>query len=204
MLNKSLPLILAAVFALPASATDWMLDSAHTDIGFTIRHMMVSDTRGAFDKYDGVIKVDDKDPTKSVVDITIETASVNTKNDKRDTHLKSPDFFDAVKFPKMTFKSKSVAKGDKPNMFKVTGDLTIKDVTKSVVLDVETTDVWMDPKEWGGNSHRGVKATTKINRQDFGLKFQQKLDKGGVVLADDVMIAINAELLMKPADAPKK
>lgn len=181
----------------PAAAAEWMLDNTHTEIGFSVKHMMVTDVRGAFDKYEGTIVIDDKDPAKSTVNVSIDTASVNTKVEKRDGHLKSADFFDAATHPKITFKSTKVEKGSKPNSYKVTGDLTIRGTTKPVVLDATVSDVWADPKEWGGNSHRGVQASTTINRNDFGLKWQTKLDKGGVVVGDMVNIVINAELLEK-------
>lgn len=186
-----------ALAAFPAAATEWVLDDTHTEIGFSVRHMMVTDVKGAFDKYTGVINIDDKDPTKSVVNVEIDVNSINTKVAKRDAHLKSPDFFDAANHPKMTFKSTKIEKGAKANTYKVTGDLTIRGTTKPVVLDVEVSDAWTDPKEWGGNVHRGVKATGKINRQDFGLKWQTKLDKGGVVAGDEVTLNINAELIEK-------
>jgi polyisoprenoid-binding protein YceI len=198
----ALPLALPLAFAaFPALASDWTLDPAHTDVGFKVRHMMVTDVKGAFDTYDGVISIDEKDPSKSKLDISIDIASVNTKNAKRDAHLKSADFFDAAKFPKMTFTSTKVVKGDKPGEYKVHGNLTIRGVTKPVVLDTVVTDAWSDPKEWGGNQHRGVRATTTINRFDYGLNWQTKLDKGGVVVGEQVTIAIDAELLEKKPPA---
>lgn len=198
---SSLAVLGALALAPAAHAAEWALDPTHTEIGFNVKHMMVTDVHGAFDKYTGTITVDDKDVTKANIAVDIDVASVNTKAEKRDNHLKSPDFFDAAQFPKITFKSTKVEKGAKPNQLKVTGDLTIRNITKPVVLDVELTDEWADPKEWGGNVHRGVKATTTINRQDFGVKWQTKLDKGGVVVDDTVHIVINAELLKQ---APKK
>lgn len=185
------------VAASPAAATEWALDDAHTEVGFSVRHMMVTDVKGAFDKYSGAINIDEKDPTKSRVNVEIDVNSVNTKVAKRDAHLKSADFFDAANHPKITFKSTKIEKGAKANTYKMTGDLTIRGTTKPVVLDVEVSDAWADPKEWGGNVHRGVKATGKINRQDFGLKWQTKLDKGGVVVGDEVTLHINAELIEK-------
>lgn len=197
-------LVVPALFALiplslapAARATEWALDAEHTEIGFSVRHMMVSDVRGAFDKFTGQINLDDKDLTKSTVNVEIETASINTKVAKRDGHLKSPDFFDAAKFPKVTFKSTKIEKGAKANTFKVTGDLTMRGVTKPVVLDVELSDEWQDPKEWGGRTHRGIKASGKLVRQDFGLAWQTKLDKGGVVLGDEVNLLISAEVIKK-------
>lgn len=204
-LVSSTALVGALALSPAARAAEWALDQAHTEIGFDVKHMMVTEVHGAFEKYAGTITVDDKDPTKAVIDIDIDVDSINTKTAKRDGHLKSPDFFDVAKFPKMTFKSNSVKKGSQKNTFKVTGDLTIRDVKKPVTLDVVLSDEWADPKEWGGNVHRGVKATATINRQDFGLAWQTKLDKGGVVVGDEVKIEINAELLkvQAPAEAKK-
>lgn len=201
-MNRPLAVSLAAfallAVAAPARAAAWALDPAHTEIGFNVRHMMVTDVHGAFEKYTGTLVVDDKDATKSKIDIVIDVNSVNTKVEKRDTHLKSADFFDAANHPRMTFTSTKVAKGAKPNSYQVTGDLTIRGTTKPVVLEVEVSDEWTDPKEWGGNVHRGVKATAKINRQDFGLKWQTTLDRGGVVAGNEVAIVINAELIKQP------
>lgn len=118
-----------------ASASSWELDASHSVLGFSVKHMMISNVHGRFDKATGTLELDDKDVTKSSVKIEIETGSVNTNEPKRDGHLKSPDFFEAEKFPKMTFKSKSITKAG--NNFKVVGDLTIKNVTKEVTLDVE-------------------------------------------------------------------
>ncbi|OGQ14419.1 MAG: protein yceI precursor [Deltaproteobacteria bacterium RBG_16_71_12] len=180
-----------------ARASEWTLDPEHTEIGFSVRHMMVTDVRGAFEKYSGTITVDDKDVTKSSVAVEIDVASVNTKVVKRDNHLRSPEFFDVAKFPKMTFKATKIEKGATASALKVTGDLTLHGVTKPVALDVALSDEWQDPKEWGGRTHRGVKATAKINRQDFGVNWQTKLDRGGVVAGDEVTIMINAELIRK-------
>ena len=180
-----------------ARASEWTLDPEHTEIGFSVRHMMVTDVRGAFEKYSGTITVDDKDVTKSSVAVEIDVASVNTKVVKRDNHLRSPEFFDVAKFPKMTFKATKIEKGATASALKVTGDLTLHGVTKPVALDVALSDEWQDPKEWGGRTHRGVKATAKINRQDFGVNWQTKLDRGGVVAGDEVTITINAELIKK-------
>jgi polyisoprenoid-binding protein YceI len=194
-------LVLTATLSLPAFAADWAYDPDHSSVGFKVRHMMVSDTMGAFDKVDAKVTLDDKDITKSAVEVTIDAASINTNNAKRDGHRKGADFFDVATHPQMTFKSTKDEKGSKPNTLKVTGDLTMRGVTKPVTLDVELTDVWQDPKEWGGNSHRGVKASGKLNRQDFGVKWQTKLDKGGVVVGDEVELTINAEFMQKAAAA---
>ena len=203
MMKLSIP-FLALALAAPAFAHEWSLDPEHTEIGFSVRHMMVSDVHGDFAKYSAVINVDDKDVTKSTVTMDIDASSINTRSEKRDTHLKSAEFFDVAKFPKVTFKSTKIEKGADDKHLKVTGDLTIHGVTKPAVLDVELSDDWTDPKEWGGNTHKGVKATGKINRKDFGLNWQKALDKGGVVAGDEVTLLINAELVKKAAAAPAK
>ena len=130
----ALPLAIA-FSATPAAATTWKLDDSHSTVGFSVKHMMVSDTKGAFDTYTGTIEVDDKDVTRSTVNVELDTASINTKNKKRDEHLRSPEFFDAAKFPKITFKSTKVAKA-KGGGLAVTGDLTMHGVTKPVTLAV--------------------------------------------------------------------
>jgi polyisoprenoid-binding protein YceI len=192
---------LSALFAFSvvpvvAHASEWQLDPTHTNVGFAVKHMMVTDVHGAFDTYQGTIEVDDKDVTKSKINVDIDAASVNTKAQKRDDHLRSADFFDVQKFPKLTFTSTKIVEKKKDHLA-VSGDLTIHGITKPVVLDVVLSDEWTDPKEWGGNTHRGAKATTTINRKDFGLLWQKQLDKGGAVVGDLVTIEINAELLKK-------
>ena len=189
--------LFALALAGPAFASEWSLDPEHTELGFSVRHMMVSNVHGDFGKYTAVINVDDKDVTKSTVTMDIDPASINTKSEKRDTHLKSGEFFDVTKFPKMTFKSTKIEKGADAKHLKITGDLTMHGVTKPITLDAELSDDWTDPKEWGGNTHKGVKATGKLNRKDFGLNWQKELDKGGVVAGDEVTLSIDAELVKK-------
>jgi polyisoprenoid-binding protein YceI len=197
MFTRAVPFALAFSLALPAAATTWMLDADHSTVGFSIRHMMVSDAKGAFDKVTGTIELDDKDVTKSKVDVTIDVASVNTRNAKRDEHLKGADFFDAAKFPKITFKSTKIEKAGAG--FKVTGDFTMHGVTKPVVLDVGAlSDSYKDP--WG-NTHRGTQATAKIARKDFGLTYNAAIEKGGLVLGEDVAIDLQIELTPPPAPA---
>lgn len=176
-----------------AMASDWDLDTSHSTIGFSIRHMMVSNTKGQFGKFTGTLSLDEKDITHSSVNVTIESASIDTRDAKRDEHLKSPDFFDVATFPQLTFKSTKVEKAGKK--LKVTGDLTLHGVTKSVVLTVEgpTTEI-KDP--WG-NTKRGVVASTTINRKDFGLSWNKALDAGGLAVGDEVTISIEAELNKK-------
>jgi polyisoprenoid-binding protein YceI len=173
-----------------AQKTTWVIDAAHTNVGFSIKHLMIATVRGSFTQAQGTVKVDENDPTTAEIDITIPTASVTTRDEKRDAHLRSPDFFDVERFPNMTFRSKRVERvsGDS---FRVIGDLTIRDVTKEVALDVELAGRAKDP--WG-NEKAGFEATTKINRSDYGLTWNAALETGGVLVGDDVKITIEAEL----------
>jgi polyisoprenoid-binding protein YceI len=195
MQTRSFALAAALALSGSAQASTWVLDTEHTTVGFSVKHMMVTEQKGAFDTFSGTIELDDKDLTKSTVNVTIEPASVNTKNKKRDDHLRSPDFFDTAKFPKMTFTSTKVEKA-KDGSFLVTGNLTIRDVTKPVTLTVAPlSDEFKDP--WGG-THRGTTATATINREEFGLVWNKALEKGGFVVGKDVKIELQVELLPKP------
>jgi len=191
---------LAAASSLPASAatSEWKIDPQHSSAQFSVRHMAISTVRGAFSKVNGSILLDDKDITKSTVDITIDVSTVDTREPDRDKDLRSEKFFDVAHFPTMTFKSKKIEQVA-PGKLKVTGDLTIRGTTKEVVLDVEgPTPPVKDP--WG-NVRAAATATSKVNRQDFGVKWNATLDNGGVVVGDDVNITIDAEMIKQ---APAK
>jgi polyisoprenoid-binding protein YceI len=191
---------LAVILSLPAGAatSEWRIDPQHSSAQFSVRHMAISTVRGAFSKVNGTIVLDDKDVTKSTVDVTIDVSTVDTRELARDNDLRSDKFFDVAHFPTMTFKSKRVEQVA-PGRLKVTGDLTIRGTTKEVVLDVEgPTSPVKDP--WG-NVRVAVAATSKVNRQDFGVKWNATLDNGGVVVGDDVNITIDAELIKQ---APAK
>ncbi len=191
---------LATVLSLPvgAATSDWKIDPQHSSAQFAVKHLMISTVRGEFHGVTGTVNWDDKDITKSTVDVTIDAATVETREPQRNAHLKSPDFFDVAKYPAITFKSKKVEQAA-PGKIKVTGDLTIHGVTKEVVLDVDgPTAPIKDP--WG-NSRAAINATTKVNRQDFGVKWNANLDGGGVVVGDDVSITIDAEMIKQ---APAK
>lgn len=172
----------------------WNLDTSHSEVTFAVRHMMISTVRGKFNKFSGTIDFNEADPAKSTVDVSIETASIDTRDEKRDGHLKSGDFFDVEKFPALTFKSTRVEKVS-DNSGRVYGDLTIRDVTRPVVLDVEYAGQARSP--WGTTS-AGFSATTKINRKDFGLTWNVALETGGVLVGEDISIAIEAELVKQP------
>jgi polyisoprenoid-binding protein YceI len=185
---------------LPASgrAAVYDIDPAHTSAQFAIRHLMVSTVRGDFRKVTGTVTLDEKDVTKSTVEATIDVASINTGIEKRDEHLRSPDFFDAASHPTMTFKSKKIEKVGEGKL-KITGDLTLHGTTKEVVLDFEGN---LTPvKDPMGKTRIGGMATTKINRKDFGLAWHKTLETGGVVVGDEVTITIDTELTQQQAAA---
>jgi polyisoprenoid-binding protein YceI len=189
---------LMAALSLPALAlaTTWDIDPDHSNIGFKVRHLMVSNVKGHFDKFTGTVEIDYKDITKSKVAVTIDTNSINTNVQKRDDDLRSANFFEVVKYPTMTFVSKKTAKAGKDKL-KVTGDLTIHGVTKEVVLDVEGPSA--ESKDPWGNFRRGASATTKINRKDYGLTWNKALETGGVVVGDEVTIMLEVEMIKAPA-----
>jgi len=183
---------------MPAAAANstWQIDPQHSSAQFAVRHLGLSTVRGAFNKLSGAVLLDDQDITKSSVEVTIDVGTVDTREPDRDKDLRSERFFDVAHFPTMTFKSKKVEQVA-PAKLRVTGDLTIRGTTKEVVLDVDgPTAPVKDP--WG-NQRVAVTATTKVNRQDFGVKWNAKLDNGGVVVGDDVNITIDAELVQKAA-----
>jgi polyisoprenoid-binding protein YceI len=189
---------LAATLSLPTAAatSTWQIDPNHSAAQFAVRHLAISTVRGAFTKVNGTIQLDDKDISKSSVEVTIDADSVDTRVLNRDKDLRSDHFFDVQKYPTITFKSTKVEQVE-PGKLKVTGDLTIHGVTKPVVLDVEgPTAAVKDP--WG-NQRAAANATTKINRQDYGVKWNATMDGGGLVVGDDVAITIDVEMVQKPA-----
>ncbi len=185
---------LAAVLALPgpAATSTWQIDPNHSAAQFAVRHLAISTVRGAFTKVSGTVQLDDKNIAKSSVDVTIDAASVPD----RDNDLRSDHFFDVAKYPTITFISKKVEQVGAGRL-RITGDLTIHGTTKEVVLDVDgPTPRVKDP--WG-NQRTAAMATAKINRQDFGVKWNATMDNGGVVVGDDVTITIDVELVQKAA-----
>jgi len=182
------------VLVLPGlvSASTWNIDPDHSNIGFKVRHLMVSNVKGSFDKYTATVELNEQDVTQSKVTATIDTSSVNTHVQKRDEDLRSANFFDVAKYPAMTFLSKKVVRtGD--DHFTVTGDLTLHGVTREVVLDVEGMS--HESKDPWGNIRRGATATAKINRKDFGLTWNAVLETGGVVVGDEVAILLEVEMI---------
>lgn len=175
-----------------ATATTWHIDPEHSSTGFKVRHLMVSNVKGTFGKLQGTVQVDDQDITRSSVNVTIDTASIDTGVAKRDTHLRSPDFLDVAKYPTMTFVSTKVARNGN-NGLKVSGNLTLHGVTRPVILDVE--GLAPESKDPWGNYRRGASATAKIDRKDFGLTWNKILETGGVAVGDEVQILIEVELI---------
>ena len=194
---KSLMCGLLVLAATPAYATTYELDIDHSDVGFSVKHMMISNVRGSFRQVMGTLDLNEADVTKSTLNVTINVTSIDTHVQKRDDHLRSPDFFDATKYPNITFKSTKVQKAGK--QLKVTGDLTIRDVTKPVTLLV--TGPSKPTKDPFGMTRVAVNATGKLNRKDYGLGWNKALEAGGVMVGDDVAFEINAELVKK--EAPK-
>ncbi|HEX8959358.1 MAG TPA: YceI family protein [Solirubrobacterales bacterium] len=173
----------------------WQIDTAHSQVEFSVRHMMISNVRGRFETLTGTVEFDEADPARSTVDVQIEAASINTRDPRRDGHLKSPDFFDAENYPYITFKSKSVEPTSKTTG-KIVGDLTIRGVTREVVLDVEYQGLAKSP--WGTTS-AGFSAETKISRKEWGLNWNQALETGGWLVGDDIKVGIELEIVKQEA-----
>jgi polyisoprenoid-binding protein YceI len=186
-LFAALPLLIAGIAH--ADSVEWKLDSSHSSVGFSVPHLVVSSVDGRFKEATAKVNLDDADLTKSQVSVEINTASIDTGEQKRDDHLKGPDFFDVKKFPKLIFKSTKIAKSGAA--YKLTGDLTIRDITKSVTLDATISAPVKTP--WG-NQARAAKLTGKIKRSDFGLKWNKALEAGGVLVGEDVTIDVKAEV----------
>ncbi|BAS26517.1 YceI family protein [Limnochorda pilosa] len=170
--------------------TVWTIDPAHTTAEFSVKHMMISTVKGRFGSIEGTVTGDLDDPTQAAVDVKIDAASVDTRNDQRDAHLRSADFFDVEHHPHLTFKSRRIERaGD--DRFKVVGDLTIRGVSREVVLDTTFEGQVKDPY---GNQRAGFSAAAKLNRKDFGLNWNALLEAGGVVVGDEVKVEIHAEV----------
>ncbi|MGD0836804.1 MAG: YceI family protein [Polyangia bacterium] len=193
MRNATLWVLAWATALLPglAKATTWEIDPAHSSLEFSVRHMMATTVKGQFEKFHGSVNIDDKDPARSTVAVTVDIASLNTHDPKRDAHLKSPDFFEVAKYPTATFKSTKVQKTGKDKL-KVTGELTLHGVTKPVVLEVEgPSKAYQTPF---GTTVRGVHSTAKLDRKDFNISWNKALDNGGVLVGNEVSLDINTEL----------
>jgi polyisoprenoid-binding protein YceI len=174
-----------------AARTTWKVDPAHSQVEFAVRHMMITTVRGRFTDVKGTVVTEGNDPTRAEVEVIIDANSIDTREPQRDAHLKSADFFDVEKFPYITFKSQRATdvRGDE---FKLVGDLTIHGVTREVVLEVTSEGQAKDP--WG-NERAGYSATTRINRSDFGLTWNQALETGGLLVGDEIKITLDLELI---------
>lgn len=188
---RMLLVLFALVSGISFAQSNWKIDASHSNIIFTVQHLVISEVSGYFREFEGSVESKkDDDFSDAKISFTAKTKSINTDNDKRDEHLRSDDFFNAEKFPEMKFKSTSFKKG-KGNKYTLVGDLTIRDVTKQVKLDVAYTGTIKDP--WG-NTKAGFKLSGVINRIDFGLKYNPLLEAGGSVVGKDVKINCNLEL----------
>ena len=176
----------------------WQLDKAHSGINFSVRHMMISAVRGRFEEFDGTFDLNEADPSQSKIEVQIQAASINTRDAQRDGHLKSPDFLDVEKYPTLSFKSKRIERVGSENV-RLVGDLTIKDVTKEVVLDVEYAGQAKSP--WG-TINAGFTAKTKINRKDWGLTWNVALETGGVLVGEEITISIELEIVKQAEPSP--
>ncbi|MDQ4075503.1 MAG: YceI family protein [Chloroflexota bacterium] len=174
----------------------WVIDPAHSTIEFTAKHMMFTKVRGQFDSFEGTLDIDVQNPENSYVEGTVEIDSIDTGDNDRDNHLRSPDFFDVENHPTMTFRSTRIERtGD--NEFKVYGDLTIRGTTREIVWDVEAAELGNDP--WG-NPRLGFSAETKLNRKDFGLNWNVALETGGWLVSDEIKINAEVQVVPSPED----
>lgn len=172
-------------------AGTWIADASHSEVGFTVRHLAVARVRGLFETFEARIDIAE-DPLSSSVEAEIDLSSIDTRDEQRDAHLRSSDFFSVEDHPKMTFRSTSVAPDGED--FVVTGDLTIRDVTRSVELDLEFNGIGPDP--WGG-TRIGFSARTEFNRKDFGIDFNIPLDGGGFVIGDRIRVSLEVEAVLQ-------
>jgi polyisoprenoid-binding protein YceI len=195
---KSSHLLAVAAFSAPAaaSAAHYEIDAAHSSVQFAVKHMMIATVRGEFSKVRGTVNLDDRDLKRSSIEATIDAGSISTREEKRDAHLRSPDFFDVAKYPSITFRSTEVKKVGK-DRYSVTGELSMHGVTKVVVLDVESPST--EARDPFGNTKRGAVATTTLNRKDFGLNWNKALEAGGVLVGDTVKVTLDLELARKAA-----
>ena len=168
----------------------WKIDPVHSQITFSVRHMMISNVHGRFENFSGEVDFNEDAPQNSSVDVKIEAASINTREPKRDGHLRSPDFLNAEQYPQLTFKSTRIEPFDDHHA-KIYGDLTIRDLTREVTLDTEYAG---QSKMWG-NTSAGFSASTRINRKDWGLNWNQLLESGGLLVGDEISINIELEIV---------
>ena len=180
------------------AAEHWNIDPAHSNVEFSVRHLMISTVKGRFSEFTGVVVADASDLSDFALDVTIQTASIDTRQPDRDTHLKSADFFDVAKYPTIVFKGSHIT-GDHMSEFELHGNLTMHGVTKPIYLEVTAEGQGKDP--WG-NERLGYSAKGKIDRRDFGLTWNQALEAGGVAVGHEVKISIDLELVKAAAPQP--
>jgi polyisoprenoid-binding protein YceI len=191
MMITALMLIFGSVAI--SSASTWEFDKSHSSIKFKIKHMAITTVWGSFDSFTGSVNLDDKDITKSTIEVTIDATSVNTNEPKRDTHLKSPDFFDVAKYPTAKFVSRKVEKT--AGGLKIIGDLTMKDVTKEVTLAVDGPTPTI--KDMMGNQRMGASAQATINRNDWGVSWNKVMEAGSLLVGQNVDLILEVELVKK-------
>jgi len=181
-----------------AGASSWQIDPAHSHVEFAVRHLTISSVKGRFGDVQGTVFVDESDARAVLVDVTIQVASIDTRQEQRDAHLRSADFFDEARFPTITFRSRKIEGNHLDGEFRLLGDLTIRDVTREVILDVsaegQLTDTW-------GAERAGFSARGKIDRTDFGLTWNQTLEAGGVLVGNEVTISVEVELIRQTKQA---
>lgn len=184
--------------AAPVLAADaYKIDAAHSSVGFSVKHLVITNTKGVFKDFAGSVVYDEKDLAKSSVDVTIQVVSIDTANAKRDEHLRTADFFDAATFPVVTFKSSKVEKAD--SGYSMTGTLTMRGVSKEVTFPFSMTGPVQDP--WG-NTRFGAEGSLTVNRQDYGISWNKTLDNGGLVVGDEVKIELVVEAVKEAPPAP--
>jgi polyisoprenoid-binding protein YceI len=172
----------------------WKIDSAHSQVTFSVRHMMISNVFGRFEKFTGTVDFNEKEFTNSSVDVQIDAATINTREPQRDAHLKSPDFLNTEKFPSISFKSKRIELVNSDHG-RIVGDLTIRDITHEVVLDTEYAGTAKSPY---GTVNAGFSASTKINRKDWNLTWNVALETGGLLVGDEIKVNIDLEIVRQP------
>jgi polyisoprenoid-binding protein YceI len=175
-----------------AAADQYMADKSHSSITFAVKHLVISTVKGKFNDFDATVMADEQDPAKSLVSVAIKAASIDTTEPKRDTHLRSADFFDVEKFPELTFKSTKVEK--KGDGYVLTGLLTMHGVTKEIVIPFSASDKIKDPY---GMTRFAIEGKTKLNRKDFGVSYNATLDNGGLVVGNEVTVELNMEFVKK-------
>jgi polyisoprenoid-binding protein YceI len=186
-----------SVDTLESLTGDYTLDVAHSRLGFAARHAMVTKVRGQFNEFEGTAHLDFADPSKSTAELTIQTQSVDTRNEQRDAHLRTNDFFDAPNYPEITFRSTAASKID-DERYRLTGDLTIKDTTKPVTIEFEYSGTAVDPF---GNVRVGFEGSTTINRRDWKVEWNAPLETGGVLVSDKITLEIEVSAIKTTVEA---